>query len=81
MRRAHEQGRYWLVRLLERQARGRYVEQVLRRQFTQLRWNSKGVDAVDPKTGYRYEVLSGTDSNLALHGRRMAEEFFRLITF
>ncbi len=78
---ARKQGRYWLANLLERQARGRFVEQALRRRFSQLRWNPTGVDAVDPTTGYRYEVLSGTDSNLALHGRRLAEEFFRLITF
>lgn len=81
IRQANEQGRYWLARLLERQARGRFVETTLREQFAHLRWNSKGVDVVDPLTGYRYEVLSGTDSNLALHGRRLAEEFFRLITF
>ena len=27
------------------------------------------------------EILSGTDSNLARHGRRMAGEFFRMLTF
>ncbi|HEX8703490.1 MAG TPA: hypothetical protein VF815_31935 [Myxococcaceae bacterium] len=81
IRQATEQGRYWLARLLERQARGRFVEARLRQQFAQLKWNSRGVDAIDPTTGYRYEVLSGTDSNMALHGRRLAEEFFRLITF
>lgn len=78
---ANEQGRYWLARLLERQARGRFIETTLREQFPRLRWSSRGVDAVDPATGYRCEVLSGTDSNIALHGRRLAEEFFRLITF
>ncbi|SEL65937.1 hypothetical protein SAMN05444354_107259 [Stigmatella aurantiaca] len=81
IRRASVQGKRWLMHLLERQARGRFVENELRQQFPQLRWNPKGVDAVDPTTGYRYEVLSGTDSNLALHGRRLAKEFFRLITF
>ncbi len=81
IRQATEQGRHWLANLLERQARGRFVEESLRAQFPRLRWNPRGVDAVDPTTGYRYEVLSGTDSNLALHGRRMAEEFFRFITF
>ncbi len=81
IREAREQGKDWLANLLERQARGRFVEARLRRQFAHLKWNPKGVDAIDPTTGYRYEVLSGTDSNLALHGRRLAEEFFRLITF
>jgi hypothetical protein len=66
---------------MERMARGKFVENQLKRQFEQLRWNSKGVDAVDPVTGYKYEILSGTKGNLELHGRRMAEEFFRLIPF
>jgi hypothetical protein len=30
---------------------------------------------------YQYEILSGTDSNFALHGRRMASTFFRTIFF
>ncbi|ATB38176.1 hypothetical protein CYFUS_003609 [Cystobacter fuscus] len=30
---------------------------------------------------YKYEMLSGTESNLARHGRRMAGEFFRMLTF
>jgi hypothetical protein len=81
IRKAKTQGEYWLAQLLERQARGRFVENVLRRQFTQLKWNPKGVDATDPSTGYKYEVLSGTDSNLALHGTRMADDLFRMITF
>jgi hypothetical protein len=41
---------------------------------------SKGVD-VEVPGGYKYEILSGTDSNLARHGRRMAGEFFRMLTF
>jgi hypothetical protein len=79
--RALSEGAPWRARLLERQARGRFVERQLRAQFPQLRWNPRGVDAIDPVTGYRYELLSGTDSNLALHGQRMAHEFFRMITF
>jgi hypothetical protein len=78
---AVSRGEHWLARLLERQARGRFVEQELREKFTHLRWNPKGVDAIDPATGYRYEILSGTDSNLALHGQRLAASFFRMITF
>ncbi|MFP2903993.1 hypothetical protein ACLESD_02740 [Pyxidicoccus sp. 3LFB2] len=78
---AVSQGEHWLARLLERQARGRFVERVLRRQFPRLKWSSTGVDAIDPVTGYKYELLSGTDSNLALHGARMVNDFFRMITF
>jgi hypothetical protein len=39
------------------------------------------VDVIDPVTGTRYEILSGTASNLARHGRRMTGEFFRMLTF
>ncbi|MDY7226206.1 hypothetical protein [Hyalangium rubrum] len=77
--RAH--GEHWLGNLLEREARGRFVHRVLERQFPSLRWSAKGIDAVDPRTGYRYELLTGTNSNLERHGRRMAEEFFRMISF
>lgn len=79
--RAKVQAKDWLAHLLERQARGRFVHRAVKSQFKQLRWSETGVDAVDPVTGYKYELLSGTDSNMAGHGRRMAEEFFRLITF
>ncbi|MFP2929411.1 hypothetical protein ACLESO_30280 [Pyxidicoccus sp. 3LG] len=78
---AISRGEHWLARLLERQARGRFVEQQLKNEFRTLTWNPKGVDAIDPATGYRYEVLSGTDSNLALHGQRMEGSFFRMIAF
>ncbi len=78
---ARAAGEYWKANLWERMARGKFVENALRDQFRHLRWSRRGVDAVDPATGYRYEVLSGTRSNMAEHGRRMAEEIFRLIMF
>jgi hypothetical protein len=74
-------GRYFEAHLMERMFRGQWVEAQLRRKFVHLTWHRKGVDVVDPKTGYKYEILSGTNSNMELHGRRMAEEFFRLIIF
>ncbi|QRN99905.1 hypothetical protein JRI60_13160 [Archangium violaceum] len=79
---AQENGEYWLARLLEREARGRWVEDQVSRQFKHL-YNfsrSKGVD-VEVPGGFKYEILSGTESNLARHGRRMAGEFFRMLTF
>ena len=79
---ALKQGEYWLARLLEREARGRYVENEVSRQFRHL-YNfsrNKGVD-VEAPGGFKYEILSGTESNLARHGRRMAGEFFRMLTF
>jgi hypothetical protein len=79
---ALKKGEYWLARLLEREARGRYVENEVREQFQHL-YNfsrNKGID-VEVPGGNKYEILSGTDSNLARHGRRMAGEFFRMLTF
>lgn len=82
IREAVKKGRPWLARLLEREARGRFVERAVRDRFAQrLQWNPQGVDLIDPSTGYQYEILSGTESNLARHGRRMASEFFRMLTF
>ncbi len=79
---ALKKGKHWLARLLEREARGRYVHARVKEQFEELyQFNSQGVDVVDLKTGLRYEILSGTESNLALHGRRLSREFFRMLTF
>jgi hypothetical protein len=79
---ALKKGKYWLARLLEREARGRYVHKKVKDQFDGLlKWNHQGVDVVDLRTGLKYELLSGTESNLARHGRRMASEFYRMITF
>jgi hypothetical protein len=78
---ARAKGEYWLANLLEAEARGRYVHAQLERQFKHLKWNRTGVDAVDPNTGIQYEILTRTESNMARHGRRMAEELFRMIGF
>jgi hypothetical protein len=79
---ARRQGKYWKAHILERMARGKFVEKQLRDQFRQLRWSpNKGVDALDPATGIQYEILSGTKWNMEMHGRRMAEELFRMISF
>ncbi|WNG27449.1 hypothetical protein F0U62_28090 [Cystobacter fuscus] len=68
--------------LLERQARGRWVEAEMKLRFPGLSWNSRGVDITGPGgQSYHYEILSGTESNFALHGRRMASTFFRMIFF
>ena len=79
---ALKKGEYWLARLLEREARGRFVHEEVKTQLRgSLRYRHQGVDVVDLKTGRQYEILSGTESNLARHGRRMASEFFRMLTF
>ena len=81
IRRARSVGEHLRARLMERRFRGQWVENKLKALFKELRWSHTGVDAVDPSTGLHYEVLTGTQSNMELHGRRMAEIFFRLITF
>jgi hypothetical protein len=82
IQRARENGQYFKAHLMERMARGKFVEKQLRDQFTQLRWNpNKGVDAIDPTTGLQYEILSGTKWNMEMHGRRMAKQLFRMISF
>ncbi|AKJ06339.1 hypothetical protein [Archangium gephyra] len=80
---AIKKGEYWLAHLLEREARGRFVQSTVKDQFGHLyNFNlNKGIDVIDPATSRQYEILSGTASNLARHGRRMAGEFFRMLTF
>jgi hypothetical protein len=80
---AVKEGKYWLARLLEREARGRFVQNQVYQQYKlRFKWSlHKGIDVIDPSTRTRYEILSGTESNLARHGRRMAGEFFRMLTF
>ncbi|MFY0570475.1 hypothetical protein ACN28E_42530 [Archangium lansingense] len=80
---ALNEGEYWLAHLLEREARGRFVQRTVKSQFEEVYDFSlnKGVDVIDPANGRQYEILSGTASNLARHGRRMAGEFFRMLTF
>ncbi|XWX20216.1 hypothetical protein ACN28T_03335 [Melittangium boletus] len=75
-------GKEHRANLLERQARGRWVERQMTNRFPHLSWNQRGVDVTGPAgQGYHYEILSGTESNFALHGRRMASTFFRMIFF
>lgn len=67
--------------LLERRARGKWVEERVAKEFKHLRCRKRGVDAVDPTTGYKYEVLTGSDWNFAEHGKRMSDILFRMIYF
>jgi hypothetical protein len=79
---ALKKGKYWLAHLLEREARGRFVHETVKAQFRgRLQFNQQGADVIDLSNNRRYEILSGTASNLARHGRRMAGEFFRMLTF
>lgn len=54
--RALEQGQYFQAARLEGQARGRWVERELKKQFRQLNWNSQGVDVTGPnRSKYHHE--------------------------
>ena len=82
---AREAGEHWRAVLIERQARGRWVESEVRagavERSLDLKWNRIGVDARDPATGISYDILSGTPSNIDAHAKRMAAEKFRMIKF
>jgi hypothetical protein len=68
--------------LLERRARGQWVEDQLNLRFPRLTWNERGVDVTAPSgQNHHYEILSGSESNFLRHGRRMASSFFRMIFF
>jgi len=83
--RAREQGEYWQANLLEKQAKGRWVEKQVKmgaeKSGLKLDWSRRGADVVDPSTGLKYDILSGTKSNIDVHARRMYNELFRFITF
>jgi hypothetical protein len=80
--RALKEGKYHRALQWEGQARGRWVEARLQREFNHLKWNRQGVDVTAP-TGqaHHYEVMAGTADNFGRHGRRMSDTFFRMIFF
>ncbi|HYO59965.1 hypothetical protein [Archangium sp.] len=82
IRELRRKGKEHWANLQERQARGRWVERQVAERFPHLSWNDRGVDVTGPAgQSFHYEILSGTESNFALHGRRMASTFFRMIFF
>ena len=82
---AKADGEYWRANLLEKQAKGRWVEKQVRisaeKEGLPLEWSRTGVDATDINSGAKYDILSGTDSNIDLHAKRMPNELFRMIKF
>jgi hypothetical protein len=78
---------YARAMVMERQFRGQYVERMLRERLQDvhdLKWASprsgKGIDLIHA-SGRRYNVLSGTQSEIYTHVRRMPEETYRMIMF
>lgn len=79
IRLAQRKGEYWRAHLLERQARGRWVEREVQAEHPGMNWQRKGPDIVHE--GLSYDILSGTNSNIDRHARRMSNELFRLLVF
>ncbi len=82
---ARADGEFWRANLLEKQAKGRWVESQVRASAEaaniDLQWSRRGVDVVDPNTGLKYDILSGTKSNADTHAKRMHDQLFRMIKF
>jgi len=76
---------HWRANLLEKQAKGRWIEdqvkQAAKDSGLKLQWNKKGVDVIDHATGLRYDIMSGSKSNMDRHAKRMPAELFRMIIF
>lgn len=83
--RARESGEHWRANLLEKQAKGRWVEKQVKKKTEGLdldiEWSRTGVDATDSKTGIKYDIMLGTKSNMDTHAKRMPDDLFRMITF
>ena len=82
---AREAGEHWRANLLEKQAKGRWVEnqvrQAAQRDGLEVTFSRTGLDVTDPSTGTKYDIMSGTQSNMDTHAMREPDELFRMITF
>ena len=82
---ARAEGEHWRANLLERQAKGRWVENQVReaaqRDGLEVTFSRTGLDVTDPSTGTQYDIMSGTPSNMDTHARREPDALFRMITF
>ena len=78
-------GRPYVAKIYEARYRGSWVEDRVREsamsELPDLKWYERGVDVVDPKTGLRYDILSGSYGNMTEHAQRMSNEVFRMIPF
>ncbi|HCI76140.1 MULTISPECIES: DUF6531 domain-containing protein [unclassified Psychrobacter] len=78
---------YGHANILRAQAKGRYVEKNVRNEaettqgLEHLKWSPKGIDITDPKTGVKYDVMSGSDLNMRTHVERMPSFIWRMLTF
>jgi hypothetical protein len=81
---AEMDGEYWRGKLLKAQAKGRWVENEVRvstLSMDAIQWSRTGVDVTDLNSGLKYDILSGTKSNMDTHAKRMPNDLFRMIKF
>ncbi len=85
---AIEERKYWLANLLKKQAKGRWIQTKVKDEadsmieLRHLQWNfQKGIDVEDPKTNIKYDILSGTPTNIRIHVKRMNSFIWRLLKF
>lgn len=81
---ARSAGEPWRANLLEKQAKGRWVESEVRQAASteglDVTFSRTGLDA-RTSDGLQYDIMSGTQSNMDTHARREPTELFRMITF
>jgi hypothetical protein len=77
-------GEHWRANLLEKQAKGRWVEKQVKEAAEvsnlDVDFSRVGLD-VTSGTGAQYDIMSGTVSNMDVHARREPDKLFRMITF
>lgn len=82
---ARSAGEHWRANLLQQQAKGRWVEKQVKDaadiERLPLQWSGRGLDATDLRNGTKYDVMSGTKSNMDTHAKREPNQIFRMITF
>jgi hypothetical protein len=82
---AHKAGEHWRANLLQQQAKGRWVETQVRNgsvaEGLPVQWSRQGLDVTDLRNGTKYDIMSGTKSNLDAHAKREPNQLFRMITF
>ena len=80
-----DKGRPYVAKIYEARYRGSWIEDQVRasaqREFPHLQWNERGIDVIDHRTGFQYDILSGSVGNMTEHAQRLRNEMFRMVTF
>lgn len=57
------------------------VNELTKKDGFDIEWSRKAVDVISPSTELRYDIMSGSKSNMDWHAKRMPDELFRVIIF